>query len=490
MRYQEKIYIQNNNSALRNRNNVNINMSSDICVFNAPLFNVSGATKINCTGSTTGGTYVISTATTIPLSFDFTGYTSSFLTTNATFKYEIYKYTDSISVFDNTPVYKSGKIEYSTFSGTNSTIQDIPVNSIGLDGEYLIKGYYDFTICTDFINRLGKNIDTLFYKSGNQYGLYDGNTDYYFKAIKQPDKPEFYVNGSNNLPANSLQQQTILAKEPLLEHDDDGNLLPPKPYRTFTINGYSGSFVVTLNGLVLAPSEDYTFSGTVVTLNDDILPDDIITVLYTANGQGNSLMTDNIFVDTPTISGNTSNEGNNKHYYNTDFDKFEIFCEVTPVDITTIIVMINGVTLANGVDFYQSTSNKKRLILEGDLVIGDIITIAYFPQVAVIHGIVSTNPLVSFSITTPPEKTNGFFTLEISDSMLFSSMVFTATTDYSVGITSYGIPFSVTGTVGTQLYYRVKNEKNYITFCGNPISAATYSDIIPITIQTNSINSY
>ena len=130
MRYQEKIYIQNNNSALRNRNNVNVNMSSDICVFNAPLFNVSGATKIDCTGSTTGGTYVISTATTIPLIFDFTANTSSFLTTNATFKYEIYKYIDSISMFEKAPVYKSDKIQYSSFSGTNTTLQNIPVSDI------------------------------------------------------------------------------------------------------------------------------------------------------------------------------------------------------------------------------------------------------------------------------------------------------------------------------------------------------------------------
>jgi len=490
MRYQQKIYIQNNNSALRNRSDVNCNMSSDICVFNAPLFNVSGATKINCTGSTSGGTYVISTASTIPLTFQFTGNTNSFLTTNATFKYEIYKYVDSINSFDRAPTYKSENIAYSAFSGTNTTIQDIAVSGLSLDGEFLIKGYYDFTICTDFVNRLGKNIDTLFYKSGTEYGIYDGNTDYYFKAIRQPDKPEFYVNGSNNQPSNTLQQQIILFKKPDASYDVNGDIVPPKPYRTFVINDYSGTFVITLNGLVLAPKEDYTFSGTLVTLNEDILPDDIITVLYTSNGQGNSLITDNIFVDTPTISGNTSSEDKNNYYFNTDFNKFEIFTSVQPTDSNSIIVMINGVTLANDVDFYQSTSNKKRIILEGDLVIGDVITIAYLPQAPVVNGIVNNNPLVSFSIKTPPDKPNGLFTLEISDSISFPTTVFTATTDYIVGVTAYGIPFSVTGKVGTELYYRVKNEKNYITFCGNSISAATYSDIIPINIQTNSINSY
>jgi hypothetical protein len=490
MRYQEKIYIQNNNSGLRNRNNVNFNMSSDICVFKAPLFNVIGATKINCTGTTSGATYLVSSASTIPLTFDFTGNTDSFSATNASFKYEIYKYSDLIGYFDNTPSYKSEIIQYSTFSGTNSTLENIPVSGLSLDGEYLIKGYYDFTLCTDFLNKLGKNIDTLFYKNGNEYGLYDGNTDYYFIAIKQPDKPEFYINGSNNLASNTLQQQTILGREPLNEFDEEGNLLPPKPYRTFAINGYSGSFVVTLNGLVLAPIEDYSFSGTLVTLNDDILPDDIITIVYTSNGQGVSLMTDNIFIDTPTISGITSSQGNNQHYYNIEFNKFEIFTSVEPSDGDSIIVMINGVTLANGIDFYQSSSNKKRIILEGDLILGDIITIAYFPQASVVNGVVSANPLISFSISTPPQKTNGLFMLEISNTILFDTIVYTGSTSYALGITAYGIPFSVSGQVGSQLYYRVKNEKNYITFCGNSISAATYSDIIPITIQTNSINSY
>lgn len=490
MRYQEKIYIQNNNSALRNRTNVNFNMSSDICVFNAPLFNVIGATKIDCTGITSGGTYIISSATTIPLTFEFTGNTDSFSATNASFKYEIYNYTESINAFNKTPVYQSDKIQYSSFSGTNTTLQDVPVSGLSLDGEYLIKGYYDFNVCTDFLNKLGKNVDTLFYKSGKEYGLYDGNTDYYFLAIKQPDKPIFYLNGSNNLPSNTLQQQTILGKLPTQRRDTAGNYLPPEPYRTFSINGYSGNFVVTLNGLVLAPNEDYSFSGTLVTLNDDILPDDIITVLHTSNGQGNSLMTDNIFVDASTISGTTSAEGDNKYFYNTDFDKFEIFTSVTPTDGNSVIVMINGITLANGIDYYQSTSNNKRLILEGDLVVGDVITIAYFPQASVVNGVIDTNPLVSFSVQTPPQKQNGSFMLEISDSSLFNTIVYTASTNYSVGISVYGIPFTVSGKVGTQLYYRVKNEKNYITFCGNSVSAATYSDIIPITIQTNSINSY
>ena len=98
MRYQEPIYIQNENSAVRNKDILNVNMSSDMCVFEAPLFSVSGASKIDCTGST-GTTYVVTTATTIPLAFNFTGNVDTFTATSATFKYEIYKYSTNANIF-------------------------------------------------------------------------------------------------------------------------------------------------------------------------------------------------------------------------------------------------------------------------------------------------------------------------------------------------------------------------------------------------------
>jgi hypothetical protein len=48
MRYQQPIYIQNENSAVRNKDILNVNMSSDICIFVAPEFTMSGASKIDC----------------------------------------------------------------------------------------------------------------------------------------------------------------------------------------------------------------------------------------------------------------------------------------------------------------------------------------------------------------------------------------------------------------------------------------------------------
>ena len=492
MRYQENIYIQNNNSGLRNRDNVNVNMSSDMSVFSAPKFEVIGASKLDCTGTTTGTSYVITTETTIPLTFDFTANTSSFSAVSANFKYEIYKYSNPINGFIDSPIYKSDIIEYSGFSGSNQTIQNIPISGISMDGDYLVKGYYEFANQTDFLNKLGKRVDTSIFKGGSEYGLYNSELDYYFIAIAKPDEPIFVINNSNTLPSNKLQQQVILPELINPVYDDNGDLVISKTqgYTIFPIaSNYVGDFIVTLNGLVLANDVDYSFSGNLVTLNSEIYYDDTVTVIYTTADSTN-LVCDNIFITTNILSGATNGEGSNYYYYNTDTSKYEIYTKVSPNNGDTIIVMINGVTLANNIDYYQSITNSKRIILEGDLIKDDVITIAYFPNASVAFGLTISNPFISWAINTPPQMVNGNFNLEVSSDTGFSSITYSASTDYIVGTTAYGLGITITGPIGTELYYRVKNEKNYVTICGNIINTVTYSETIPITIQSNSINSY
>jgi hypothetical protein len=152
--------------------------------------------------------------------------------------------------------------------------------------------------------------------------------------------------------------------------------------------------------------------------------------------------------------------------------------------------MINGVMLANGLDFYQSTSNPRRIILNGDIVLNDIITISYFPD-GVVGDIITQKPTASWFVTPSPKKDNGYFTLQLSTDIGFSNIVYSAVTDYYVDTPFYSVDFPVSGyTYGDRLFYRVRNDKNYETICGKIINSFAYSDIIPITIATNSINSY
>jgi hypothetical protein len=493
MRYQERIYIQNSHNGLRNRDNSIANMSSDMCTFNTPIFNLSGASKLDCTGATSGTSYVINTETTIPLTFQFTGNTDSFSGTNASFKYELYKFNDSVGYFPGAPIFKSDVISYSAFSGTNTTLQNIPLSGLSLDGEYLVKGYYEFDACTYFLNKLGKKIDTLEYKSGLDYNLYQPELDYYFIAIKQAESPIFLNDGGNTVPVNSLRQQIILPENIGDIYDSNGNLVSYDGKTTFTFNGdYGGSFIVTLNGLTLSPDEDYTFTGNIITLNTLLVSDDIITVIFTSKNttSGGNIFSETIKVDSIIPSGATNNEGSNNYYFNTTTDKYELFITTIPNGIDNVIVMINGATLANNVDYYQSSSNPKRIILNGDLLDDDIILIVYYPKAGLVNGITTNTPLVVWEIDTPPQKENGVFTLQVSNDTSFNTIYYSATTDYIIDNTLYSTGFNVSGSSGTKLYYRVKNEKNYVTLCGDIVNSTAYSDIIPVVIQSNSINNY
>jgi hypothetical protein len=451
-------------------------MSSDICVFLNPGFVVSGTSKINCKSERAPhSSYVINSATTVPISFYFNSDTSSFSATSATFRYEIYKFNSDAKIFTTPPVYISSYFQYSAISATTIVTDTVPVSTLQLDGEYLIKGYYNFNVCTDFLGKLGKTIDTRVYMSGQEYGIYDKNLDFSFIAIKSADIPVLLQSSSNIPDSSKLFQQVIL---------------PNSGLTTVVItNGISGQFVLTLNGLVLSNYLDYTYTGNVVTLNSETVIGDIITVIYNTAG-GNNLTADVINIETPILSGSTDNQGSNSVYFNTTTNKFEVFTVVTPQNGGSIILMINGATLADGVDYYQSSSNPNRIILEGNLLLNDIVTIVYYPQVNVINGLITNNPMIAWTINTPPQTLNGYFTIEVSNNTTFDTLYTSATTAYIVGQVIYNANFTVNGEIGTKLYYRVKNVKGFTSICGYNIGTTAYSQTVPIVVQTNAINNY
>lgn len=422
-----------------------------------------------------GEFHIIDSATTIPINFNFTGNVETFSINNTSFNYEIYKFNDNSDTFVLPAVYKSDYISYSAFSGTSAVTQNVPVSALTLDGQYLVKTFFQFDNQTEFANKLNKRIDTIIYRNGDAYSLYDDNLDFYFTAIKKAEKPLFLFNGSNTPPAQQLFQQVIL---PI---SGETNVV--------ITNEYSGFFILTLNGYVLALDSDYTYTGNVVTINGGTVSGDVITVSYTTSG-GKTLAGDNIDISSPITSGATDDYFTGSTYFNTTTNKYELFTTISPADNGSILVMINGVTLANGIDYYQSISTTKRIILEGELLVGDLITIVYFPVTSVINGIFFTNNVVSWSVNEPPEKNNGYFLFEASTAATFNDVYYSGITNYVAGQGIYSTDFIVSGDVGTRIYYRINNEKNFETLCGSIVDSNTYSDTIPAVIQTNSINSY
>lgn len=471
---EEPIYIQD--SILRNREENPYSLSSDICTFQAPILNVDGADKIPLSGETidenSNNVYFVDNTDTIDFLYEFSGLTSG---TTTEFKTEIYRYKDSISQFDNIPIIKSN---YDNVSGFTL---EVDVSDLSIDGEFLIKGYYNHKICTEFLNKLGVYYDGSQIKTGSQYGLYNRNSDFYFVALREADTPTFQNVGTDLSPITSLKTLTYIPQT--------------NGQREFLIGkNLVGDFFVTLNGLVL--SEDYDYSHEVVDTNLDKITfsantylEDIINVIYVENG-GGSLRVETIDVNSIIDSGATGTESSNTVFYNTTTNKYEVYTTLNPLDGNDVVLVLNGVVLSPEIDYYQSTSNVRRFILEGSIINGDIINIAYrtFPEF--VDETTVATPLVYWKIDNAPQKENGYFDLQLSDSTDFTNIIFSATTDYVVDVFSYSDNLVLNGSLGDTYYYRVINYKNYETITGDIISSSGVSETVPITIQTNSLNNY
>jgi hypothetical protein len=426
----------------------------------------------------------------IDVEFNFTANTTTFDEINTQFRFEVYKFNKDRNWFDKPAVYESEVYEWSGFSATSAVTVTIPSDEISLDGDYLIKGYYVYDACTEFANLLGDKYSTFSNIGGDEYRLYRGNRDFYFVAFTEVDKPNIQQ-GANDI-VREIGSLTVESRE--LNGTEESITLPK----------YSGDILIALNGLTLSKDLDYTISSTTVSITAStnfsdvkilsflgpIVSGDILTMVYTNSEVKNNLYTDVIDIDSTIVSGSTNGQGSNKIYYNTDTNKYEAFIDLTPINGNNIGVTLNGITLANNVDYYQSITNPKRIIFEGEIVVGDILNIYYNTDLTVQGDIYTTQVSVGWNIATPPQNEYGVFTVEVASDTSFTNIVSSAQTNYIVNIQGYSTPITLIGNIGDKLYYRVKNEKRYIDLCGNPIITTEYSDYVPITLQTNAFNSY
>jgi len=434
--------------------------------------------------------YIVEEEEEIDFNFNFTADTESFDEFTAMFKFEVYKYNHDNMVFEEPALYKSEEYEFESFSATSAFTAMVPIEDLSLDGDYLIKGYYEHGVCPEFLNYLDLRNDTSVFKNGSEYGLYNRTFDYHFVAINDAEEPIFNTSTDNLQPIGRLVETTIFPQE--------------SGQTEFIIaRNVNPEAIVTLNGLTLANNEDYTlelsgdtaFNGVPrdiakLTLVAGTVPTDIINLIYVANTYDTGLAVDIIDIDKAIVSGVTDAQGSEDVFFNTTEGKYEIYTMLTPVDADDIIVTLNGVTLANNIDYYQSITNPKRIILEGLLYVGDIINIIYNAYPEYFGDIFTQTPTIYWSVAIPPQLDNGRFVVEIASDEDFTTLVTSAETPYVVDQSAYSAQVTLTGGLGTKYYYRVSNFKEYVSLTGDLIKDTKYSEIVPIVVQSNSLNSY
>lgn len=474
--YSEIIYMQNSNSCVRNQDILNIGTSSDLSVFTPPILDISGATKIQNLTNTSEGVYLITGGTEIDLTLEFTGGTLPYSSSSVTNIIEIYKYNET-NYFTTPYIYETDEISFSGDVNNSAYTINVPLDIVSPDGEYLLKPYFKFTPNTEFLSLFNITYNNR-KETGDLYNLYNDNFDYYISVSTPAETPQLTLtSGNTTVNFGNIVSYSII---PSINGQTE-----------FTIQNYIDDVIVNLNGLTLANNLEYSISGQTLTMLNPTSTDDIITIVHSSVGENaeRGLTNDYINIE-EIISGTTGNQGNNKIYYNIDTDKYEVYTNSRIRIDSDIIITLNGVSLANGIDFYKSITNNKRIILTGDLIIGDNINIFYYSETDIVGNILSNTPTVGWAIDIVPTKENGQFTIEVTKDTSFSSLTFSSIIEYNINQRKYAGAMVITGSAGDQYYYRIKNEKFYQPITGNTIDTVAYSEIVPVVLQINSINSY
>jgi hypothetical protein len=399
---------------------------------------------------------------------------------NLSYYGEVYKYNQTNSGFTNSALYNFS-LGYENLTGTTGNTIYLPSVNLG-EGEFLIKSYWQYNVNTFLAKQQEvrkNNIDT--YKRGILYGLYYPETDWYFISLFEAEKPLF-DNSVAPAPASidTLVVQTVFTNSGTTQ---------------YVVNGLSDP-IVSYNGSVLAKGIEYSANTTASTPYVQLLftPLDkqILTYAYVDNGTSNNLYGDVYSITSPIVSGSTGTQTtNDRVFYNTTENKYEFYLVSSPA--SDIVLSINGSILSKGIEYYSSTSNDRRIILEETLNVGDIIEAFYVPNSNII-GLVPTNtPAISWSINSAPISANGKFTIEFADpsDTNFQNIQYSSVTDYVVGEKTYKIFVTLTNaSAGDKFIYRIKNEKFYTPIIGEVIYSYSYSDVSSIEIQYNSGSAY
>jgi len=405
-----------------------------------------------------------------------------------TSQFNLYKYSSSSKVFDVTPTYTSEEIP-STGLTNDMYMLEVPFSAV-TEGEYIFKSNYSRNINTLLSKQLGFTTTTAKdVLTGNSLGIYDPNNDWYFINMNRAEIPQL-----NNSASNPVGGEASIS-----------GFNVKSVYTTSGITNYSFEMssseslgIVSYNGSVMSPNRDYSANTTGdITLDFEVLDNQLLTVVYVST----TVETSPIFNDEHVISeviksGATNTESTtDRVFFNTDQNKFEFYLSTEPLT-DEVTMTLNGALLGNNIEYYRSSTNTKRIILEGGLKKGDIIQSLYLPKTGLLGNIATTTPLFSWNVDNSPlvnQSSSGLFTLEVCgyEDTDFNSILYSSEVEYLSGANTYLTQINLTGaTSGDQFKYRVKNEKKYQPISGETITDIVYSDINTFQLTSNAGKSY
>ena len=398
-----------------------------------------------------------------------------------TTQFNLYKYDNVNGVFNTTPVYTSEEIP-STGLTNDMYPMEVPFSAI-TEGEFIFKSNFSRGINTLLSKQLGYTTTTQKYPlNGDKYGIYDD--DWYFLNMNRADVPDLKNNTVSRNTSSSIitfNVKSVFTTSGITNY-------------TFNLLSTESVGMVSYNGSVLGRNLDYSVSASSITLLFDVLDNQLLTISYMGTEGDSIIYNDTYLISNPIVSGVTDSQSiDDKVFYNSSQNKYEFYLDSVP-DTKNVILSVNGSVLSNNIEYYRSTTNNKRVILNNSIKVGDIVEAVYLPKTGLLGGIDTNRPIFTWSIANAPQPpVTGEFTLEIAakDDLNFENLIYSDVIPYVNNINGYLSQITLVGaSAGDEFRYRVKNKKIYTPISGETITDVEYSDVNTFELTSNIGNSY
>ena len=494
---------------LDNVNTINTEVSFCTEIFKNPEFYVSGATKlysgltVTLTGCTTGSTAIYNLDYTSDFNInyvitgntDYQNYLGYF--NLKVFSKDKFNTTKATNLFVNGSEIVKDSFKFSDITASTVTESFSVGNLPKTWGEYLIRPY--FTFLSKDCNP-GTYIDT--WTTTPQLNLFNNDSDYYFMTVINPPTPNLLPPPLAPIPNYSFIQDILLANgltgprsQEAINDSLNYFILRAKPSDPTQV-------LVFVNGVKMTYNYDYVILTTgfstpsVVKFNgDNIKITDVVVANYivgaplsASNIDFNQWFVNSLYMNTITVDTNPGTFPTvmtvNK---NTITNNYEIYV-TQPIDPNNAIFLtINGVEMVQDRQFYLSTSQQNRIILDktyaNPINVGDVISIlAVSPNLIFGNNDYGSLTKNEFSIqwtinNVIPEGVTGRFLVQVVDkndtnynTILYQKILLLENdkSNYETTITNLAL---------NQYYmFRVLYETTYTGYLNNKVTTCSFSD--------------
>jgi hypothetical protein len=485
----------------------NINTEVKLCkeIFLSPLYYVQGANGLysgltsSLTGCTSGitGVYNLTYTPEVDLNFvitggtDYTGYTGDFCF--KMFRDEFFNPVTNTGTFVNGSEFLDYCVTFSAITATTVTKKLMEGSLPKTWAQYLIRPYYKFKS-----KECNPNATYNSWENTVQFNVYQSYSDYYFMTVTDPPTPILAPPPGPVRPEYSLITDRLYVNGvtgPRGTQAIGGNL----NYFLLTAMPANGQIMLLLNGIQLTQGYDFnlitnSFSvpPTVEITGVNIKSTDWLLATYIAESS-NPLTTNygTYFIDTIILDSFTSlttptyrTSGDNSLNYNPSTTNYEFFTSL-PIDPTySLIVTVNGVKLADDLQYFKSTTFDGRIIFDKNntsFSVGDVISVLASSKPNGSdnndYGSLSTNQFtVNWAVPTTftNSSVTGRFIIEAfnNDTGVKTNQLFL---DYSPSISNYEVVLNSLS-LNVNYRFRVTFEATYTGYLNNKVITCSYSE--------------